>query len=753
MYVGGDCVHLKWDWDYVPDSADSPYTGILYRDGVAIYDYTSSNPSGLVYIDSGVTRGSHQYQCIESNATVTKNGNVETVNVGRVSGIIRADTTLTPAGNPHVLCKDISSDGLKIEATLTIQPGVEIIMEDNASIYGGRLMASGSSAQPIIITANVVDGGSYIQLGGNDSYMDYCVVDDIRHIRVLDSPTISNCTISHNIDGIYIDCNAYHPKIVNNLIHNNSQSAVNDYGSEGAVITGNIIEHNPNGVYFPYRFTITDISTPTITDNIFRYNGDGIDFWSDYVYPVAVSNNQFYDNIEYGLSKFSWSHYIDATNNWWGSADGPGGVGPGSGDNVSGNVLYDPWIGKVVEEENTSWDDIEKWYKAWGESEKTWPDGTTDKKALEGPSSGGARNNFWCSLGDTECCRFSCVAMQWKVLYFLNDLKKTGKLQGWDYMPVYGVCPPLYPEHNAVVIWQKGEDWGKDGIILDPHGKQRAYSYSVKTKIFSWKPVNAYEDVYPGIPGGSAAVTDKYKLDNFDNNPNEIDRWGNGPDAKTPWQSKGAKPPETSGVAAEIDCPVDVLIVNSKGERLGVLENGSQVAEFEPIDFYFWMDEEGDKQWFFFLPEDTYKVNITGTGYGTFGLLIGYPGKEVHDYGGNLSIGTWEQAILTIGPEGDDLTLANGSKPMFEIISLPREEGNGDKGLFDFLKTEFLGLPTYIWVLIIVIIIVICASVGIVARRSRKKTPPRYPPVQPQQLQPPTPPQMQPPPLPSPPSQ
>jgi hypothetical protein len=36
---------------------------------------------------------------------------------------------------------------------------------------------------------------------------------------------------------------------------------------------------------------------------------------------------------------------VDATENWWGSADGPSGAGPGSGDAVSEAVAYDPWLG------------------------------------------------------------------------------------------------------------------------------------------------------------------------------------------------------------------------------------------------------------------------------------------------------------------------------------------------------------------------------------------------------------------------
>jgi len=48
----------------------------------------------------------------------------------------------------------------------------------------------------------------------------------------------------------------------------------------------------------------------------------------------GIFNNNFYES----------EYMANATQNWWGSADGPSGVGPGSGDYVSENVIYIPWL-------------------------------------------------------------------------------------------------------------------------------------------------------------------------------------------------------------------------------------------------------------------------------------------------------------------------------------------------------------------------------------------------------------------------
>jgi len=57
---------------------------------------------------------------------------------------------------------------------------------------------------------------------------------------------------------------------------------------------------------------------------------------------VEAHHNRIVGNTSYGIDSTAPS--VDAENNWWGDASGPSGVGTGSGDAVSANVNYTPWL-------------------------------------------------------------------------------------------------------------------------------------------------------------------------------------------------------------------------------------------------------------------------------------------------------------------------------------------------------------------------------------------------------------------------
>jgi parallel beta-helix repeat protein len=70
-------------------------------------------------------------------------------------------------------------------------------------------------------------------------------------------------------------------------------------------------------------------------------HGIGIDGTPSNIY---LHHNSIYGNTGYGIYNYS-NVPIVATCNWWGDNSGPGEVGPGTGDKVSLNVDYTPWIG------------------------------------------------------------------------------------------------------------------------------------------------------------------------------------------------------------------------------------------------------------------------------------------------------------------------------------------------------------------------------------------------------------------------
>ena len=117
---------------------------------------------------------------------------------------------------------------------------------------------------------------------------------------------------------------------------------VDGFTIENCKFDNNIWEHVDLG----YQTNSLTISKVNITGNTFTPG----DWCSIYVNSTAV----FGDNdIEIHLNDFvsgQWgvnssnSVSVDATCNWWGDDSGPRGEGPGTGDAVSANVDYNPWL-------------------------------------------------------------------------------------------------------------------------------------------------------------------------------------------------------------------------------------------------------------------------------------------------------------------------------------------------------------------------------------------------------------------------
>ncbi len=68
---------------------------------------------------------------------------------------------------------------------------------------------------------------------------------------------------------------------------------------------------------------------------------------------IIINNNSIYSNVLYGVAYAINNGTLDVKYNWWGDCKGPGTIGPGNGDNITGNVSFIPWLGICIENKST----------------------------------------------------------------------------------------------------------------------------------------------------------------------------------------------------------------------------------------------------------------------------------------------------------------------------------------------------------------------------------------------------------------
>lgn len=172
---------------------------------------------------------------------------------------------------------------------------------------------------------------------------------------------------SHGIDILWGSAEAI-IEIHNNLVHQNGPWVcgtgvkLGSGGVCGAMVRDNIITNNHKGIYLD-----ANSKQNIIRDNEIRDNAHGVWVEGDdnHILRNDILNNQAAEsgvhltitaegnviscnNIEgnspHGVYNENTEDTIDATQNWWGHASGPSGVGPGSGDAVSTYVNYSGWL-------------------------------------------------------------------------------------------------------------------------------------------------------------------------------------------------------------------------------------------------------------------------------------------------------------------------------------------------------------------------------------------------------------------------
>jgi len=211
------------------------------------------------------------------------------------------------------------------------------------SIAGIGLLTSDNN----IVESNISTGTLGVNTGVD--YKGYGIVLDYTST----GNTVNGNTFSANeVDGVYFGEGSNGNTLTNNTITDNGKTGGVDsngiyfWNSDDNTVTGNTITGNLASGMQLFESQNNEITENTITGNNVdaRAGEGGILIQSDDISSTGnvINFNNIAGNTYYGINT---DIAVDAENNWWGTDDGPSGAGPGSGDAVTANVDYDPWLG------------------------------------------------------------------------------------------------------------------------------------------------------------------------------------------------------------------------------------------------------------------------------------------------------------------------------------------------------------------------------------------------------------------------
>lgn len=138
--------------------------------------------------------------------------------------------------------------------------------------------------------------------------------------------------------------------VLNNLVHNTAQDGISIYMSNTTVECNQVYASasENGGIYLAQPIGNVAVRHNYVHDNTFNMAkwgdpagimiGTGPD-----ASTITVEENILENNVPNGMTNKA-AALLVAENNWWGHSTGPSGAGAGTGDAVSTNVDFDPWL-------------------------------------------------------------------------------------------------------------------------------------------------------------------------------------------------------------------------------------------------------------------------------------------------------------------------------------------------------------------------------------------------------------------------
>jgi hypothetical protein len=216
-----------------------------------------------------------------------------------------------------------------------------ILLNNQIGVYANSDGASTISNN--LFTANNLPGSA----GGSGIYSEFTNALTINNNEFTDHTT--NNPIIFGATGADVHQNDV---ISNNNIHNNNCGCSSIYalGMKNATFMGNTIANLTAGSNIRLG---GGNHTVAINKNILSGGTTGVNIIDDGYTgigglnsAVVVNQNSLTGHSAFGIDNSTGGQagIVNGECNWWGAANGPGPVGPGSGDKVSTNVDFTPWL-------------------------------------------------------------------------------------------------------------------------------------------------------------------------------------------------------------------------------------------------------------------------------------------------------------------------------------------------------------------------------------------------------------------------
>ena len=290
------------------------------------------SPGGTVHVLEGTYN-----EDLTVDRSVTLDGAGSTlVNVNGIHRITNSAVriegfTFVPVGNYGITIDSTAAPRSNIEITQCV-----FTLAGYSGVHIGGEAGTPNKVSDVTMSYNTFNGPASMaanpwKIGGYFGQPVGCEVEGVN----FEYNTVNRCSIPINLH----DKDITDVFIYNNIFRN----------TDGCVYVWEDAGQNPTGVLSQFVFANNDVdSTNTYgvgidpVGGVFTDANFGDGNWITYNNFVGIIGGYGFEAVS-TLATLT-GYILDAENNWWGDASGPGGAGPGSGCGVSANVDYSPWL-------------------------------------------------------------------------------------------------------------------------------------------------------------------------------------------------------------------------------------------------------------------------------------------------------------------------------------------------------------------------------------------------------------------------